>query len=154
MDWGNVLEPRHVLRNLQPAISHGQTYLHGVRKGESLCVVEESMQIAREEVRELTGTPRDDVTDVLVSYDGTWQKRGFSSFSGVVFVIAHVTGKVIGYQILSILDASIGIVRTKLLLSTEHGRRSMNVKLILLGVLQQWSLMEHWHYSRDHLGSN
>ena len=42
---------------------------------------EDSMSRAREEVRRLYGTEGGDVVDVLVSCDGTWQKRGFSFWS-------------------------------------------------------------------------
>jgi hypothetical protein len=36
-----------------------------------------------------------------VSCDGTWQKRGFSSLFGAVFIIAYETGKVIDFTVLS-----------------------------------------------------
>nr|XP_047144770.1 uncharacterized protein LOC124818251 [Hydra vulgaris] len=39
--------------------------------------------------------------DVVVSYDGTWQKRGHSSLNGVVAVIASDSGKCVDYQVLS-----------------------------------------------------
>lgn len=62
---------------------------------------EASMTSAREEVREHHGVESDEVADILVSCDGTWQKRGFSSLFGAVFVIAHETGKVVDYTVLS-----------------------------------------------------
>ena len=43
----------------------------------------------------------DGIADILVNCDGTWQKRGFSSLFGVVFVIAYMTGKVIDYHVMS-----------------------------------------------------
>ena len=39
---------------------------------------------------------------VAVSVDGTWQKRGFSSKNGVVFVIANGTGEIIDAEVLSL----------------------------------------------------
>ena len=60
----------------------------------------ESMKQARHEVRSWYGA-EDDTVDILVSCDGTWQCRGFSSFFGAVFVIAHETGKVIDYIVKS-----------------------------------------------------
>ena len=39
---------------------------------------------------------------VAVSVDGTWQKRGFSSKNGVVFVIAIGTGEIIDAEVLSL----------------------------------------------------
>ena len=41
------------------------------------------------------------MVDILISCDGTWQKRGFSSLFGAVFIIAYETGKVIDYTVLS-----------------------------------------------------
>ena len=43
----------------------------------------------------------DETADILVSCDGTWHQRGFSSLYGAVFIIAHETGKVIDYIVLS-----------------------------------------------------
>ena len=40
-------------------------------------------------------------TDVGVSVDGTWQKRGFSSLDGVVVTISVSSGKVLDCQVLS-----------------------------------------------------
>lgn len=43
----------------------------------------------------------DDVLDVAVTFDGTWAKRGFTSLTGVVFVISVDTGEVLDYPVLS-----------------------------------------------------
>lgn len=40
-------------------------------------------------------------TDITVSCDGTWQKRGFSSLNGVVTIISSDTRKCIDYRIKS-----------------------------------------------------
>ena len=63
--------------------------------------VEESMHRAQKDVRDLYHVFSDQVVDILVSCDGTWQKRGFSSLFGVVFIIAYETGKVLDYAVLS-----------------------------------------------------
>lgn len=42
-----------------------------------------------------------DIIDISVSYDGTWQKRGFSSHNGVAVVIDCLTGLVLDYCVLS-----------------------------------------------------
>ena len=56
----------------------------------------------RVEVRELyQASDGDEICNILVSCDGTWQKRGFSSLFGAVFVIAYETGKVLDYIVLS-----------------------------------------------------
>ena len=41
------------------------------------------------------------VIDVSVSYDGTWQKRGFTSLFGVGICIDVLSGLVIDYDVLS-----------------------------------------------------
>ena len=44
----------------------------------------------------------DEIVNIDASFDGTWQKRGFSSLNGVVvIVIAKDTGKCIDYHVLS-----------------------------------------------------
>ena len=42
----------------------------------------------------------DTVVDAAVSFDGTWAKRGFTSLTGVVFVISVDTGEVLDYHVL------------------------------------------------------
>ena len=77
------------------------TYVKEITRG-SVEVAETSLKQAREEVREISGaTSDDDIVDIVISCDGTWQKRGFSSLFGVVFIIAHLTGKVIDYHVMS-----------------------------------------------------
>ena len=39
--------------------------------------------------------------DAAVSFDGTWAKRGFTSLTGVVFVISVDTGEVLDYHVSS-----------------------------------------------------
>ena len=61
-----------------------------------------SMIKAREEVREhYDAGDTDEVIDIPVSCDGTWQKRGFISLFGAVFAISFDTGKVLDYRVLS-----------------------------------------------------
>ena len=69
---------------------------------EAVSLAESSMMQARQEVREHYGATSDDnVVDILVSCDGTWQKRGFISLFGAVFVISFETGKVLDYTVMS-----------------------------------------------------
>jgi len=42
-----------------------------------------------------------EMCDEVVSCDGTWQKRGFSSLTGVVPVISHRNGKVLDFVVLT-----------------------------------------------------
>ena len=68
---------------------------------------EEEMHLAGQRVRNLISKENeeqlnvDTVVDVEVSFDGTWAKRGFTSLTGVVFVIALDTGEVLDYHVLS-----------------------------------------------------
>ena len=55
-----------------------------------------SMKKAAAEVREQTG-----VSDVAVSYGGTWMRRGFSSMCGAFIAISWDTGKFLDFQVLS-----------------------------------------------------
>ena len=53
-------------------------------------------------ILEETGGPdTGDVVDAAVSFDGTWAKRGFTSLTGVVFVVSVDTGEVLDYHVLS-----------------------------------------------------
>lgn len=67
-------------------------------------VAQSSMKCAAE--KELSETKKQDdlelVDDgIIVSGDGTWMKRGFSSLFGVATLIGHFTGKVIDFEVKS-----------------------------------------------------
>ena len=59
------------------------------------------MTQAQDKVREFYDASSADMLDILVSCDGTWQKRGIFSIFEAVFVIAHKTGKVLDYVVKS-----------------------------------------------------
>lgn len=44
---------------------------------------------------------QDDTRDAVVSFDGTWAKWGFTSLTGVIFIISVDTGEVLDYHVLS-----------------------------------------------------
>ena len=95
-------ETLFVLLHLPPPVSQHAYQQHMKAVAVGACAeVEESMRRAREEVRDLYDALLDQVVDLLVSCDGTWQKRGFSSLFGVVFIIAYETGKVLDYAVSS-----------------------------------------------------
>ena len=54
-------------------------------------VAEENMRSAVEEIKE--NMEENEVHNTIISTDGTWQKRGFSSRNGVVSIISSSTGK-------------------------------------------------------------
>ena len=41
------------------------------------------------------------IGEILVSFDGTWSRRGFSANHGISFLISASTGKVLDYECLS-----------------------------------------------------
>ena len=88
--------------DLPPPISKN-TYTSHTKavEAQSVSQAEASMSQARAEVRELYRATDVDICDILVSCDGTWQRRGFSSLFGAVFIIAYETGKVVDYIVLS-----------------------------------------------------
>lgn len=65
--------------------------------------VNKSLIEARNEVRKCYGDLNDDNTilDITVSYDRSWQKRGFTSKYGIGCCIEVITGLVIDFEILS-----------------------------------------------------
>ena len=60
-----------------------------------------SMNEAVKEIREKKGATDDEVIDIGVSADGSWQRRGFSSNNGVVTAISIETGKVVDIEAMS-----------------------------------------------------
>ena len=67
---------------------------------------EEQMKKAGERLRQhiLNENPsksKDETLEAAVSFDGTWAKRGFTSLTGVVFVISVDTGEILDYHVIS-----------------------------------------------------
>ena len=61
---------------------------------------QDNMISAGNEVRQATGVDNnDEVVNIMISADGTWQRRGFSSLNGVVTIIANNIGKCIDYRV-------------------------------------------------------
>ena len=88
--------PRPVSRTMYTKVAHD------VQKASSR-QAQASMEQARHEVLQHYSleVSEGEVPDILVSCDGTWQKRGFTSLYGACFVIAHETGKVVDYAVMS-----------------------------------------------------
>ena len=64
-------------------------------------VAEETMTDACRELKQSKNEDTSIVTDVDVSCDGSWQKRGYSSKNGVVTIISMDTGKVLDVEPMS-----------------------------------------------------
>ena len=43
----------------------------------------------------------DEIIDTAVSLDGTWQKRGFTSYNGAVVAISIPTGRIVDVEVMS-----------------------------------------------------
>lgn len=54
---------------------------------------------AANEVRQAAGVVNDEIVNTMISADGTWKRRGFSSINGVVTTIANNIGKCIDYRV-------------------------------------------------------
>ena len=64
-------------------------------------VAEAEMEKALKEVRALYDATKGEIVDIAVSCDGTWAKRGFQSFYGMVSAIEVQTGKVVDFEMKS-----------------------------------------------------
>ena len=62
-------------------------------------VMKQAVKEEKEEIKKDNSTSND--TELTVSGDGTWRKRGFTSLFGVAVLIAHFTGKVVDFIVKS-----------------------------------------------------
>ena len=97
-----TIETLFAVLDLPPPVSQHayQQHMKVVATG-AAAEANDSMCRARQEIRDLYDASSEDVIDILVSCNGTWQKRGFLSLFGAVFVIAYETGKVMDFIVLS-----------------------------------------------------
>ena len=66
-----------------------------------LSVKEVATEVMQGAVEEIRGASDDEITDVSISCDGTWQKRGFTSLNGAVIIMSTDTGKVLDVEVMS-----------------------------------------------------
>lgn len=76
-----------------------QRHVAQIHKSSRL-LTEESLIEAAAKVREASGSLPDTVTDISVSYDGTWQKKGHTSRSGMGAIIDVATGLVVDFHVI------------------------------------------------------
>ena len=81
----------------------------------------------------------DDTLDAVVSCDGIWAKRVFTSLTGVVLVISVDNDELLDYHVLSKACQKCAVKKGK---DLRCGHWNMNVTLTLLVARQQWSLKE------------
>ena len=71
----------------------------------------------------------DEVTDVLVSYDGKWQRCKHKSFLSAVFVIAYIKGNVLHYIVKSKNTAGcIGKIKSSTRDERRHAKCDINTE--------------------------
>jgi hypothetical protein len=80
-------------------------------------VAEETMADASKELR--VDKLQEDIVDVGVSVDGSWQKRGFSSNNGVTTAMSIITGKIIDIESMSRLCKGCKQIKKKTLNPVE-----------------------------------
>ncbi|KAL8607716.1 hypothetical protein ACOMHN_039389 [Nucella lapillus] len=96
---------------------HQKTFSRHQKKIQDACetAAAEQLQSVAELVRSVyPSMDSDDVLDITVSYDGTWQKRGFTSHHGIGVAIETQTGLVIDFEVLSNYCHSCSLARTRL----------------------------------------
>ncbi|KAK1874926.1 Protein RAD61 [Dissostichus eleginoides] len=87
---------RHDKRVTVAEIERGLESLHRTREQ-----VRQAYADVDPDVAELLREDAEAVINISVSFDGTWQKRGFTSHYGIGVCIDILTGLVIDYEILS-----------------------------------------------------
>ena len=80
----------------QPITKKNYSQLSSKLKDGAKFIAEASMVVAANEVKAKEGT-----SDIGVSVDGTWQKRGFASLNGVVVAISTSNSKVLDVETMS-----------------------------------------------------
>ena len=79
---------------------------------------------------------------IAVSVDGTWQKRGHCSKTGVVFVMSVDTGEVIDYELKQYFVESVPLINMiiKLLRDIRNGKKAtkLYVTLTMTVLLKKW----------------
>lgn len=90
----NAMDKKTFSRCLNKLYEEKKNYKDGI--------LEASRKIIAERHAELVLTSdKNDILDISVTYDGTWQKRGHTSLYGVGIVIDILTGLVVDFEILS-----------------------------------------------------
>jgi hypothetical protein len=120
----------------------------------------EEMKNSGKELHELMiSNETGDVVDIAVSFDGTWAKRGFTSLTGVVFVISVDTGKVLDYHCLSKACQKCSLKKSKCKDDAQFREWQSNtlhlviVISTLMAAHQPWNVKELLHCGKGPLRS-
>ena len=98
----NCLEKFHIILYLPPPLSRTNYDITANLVLESVKdVTNKPMKAAADEINQLKEKDGDRIANCAVSSDGTWQKRGFSSLTGVYAVIPMDTGKIFDVEPMS-----------------------------------------------------
>ena len=125
-----------VMNMANPIEQRPFTNLLGKISNAAVSVAEESMNNAAAEVREKAESS-DDIVETTCLFDGTWQKRGFSSLIGVVACISAVN-----YKVLEIEDLR------------KHCRGCLEIKKLKLPQEQEDKLLVNHDCTKNHEGSS
>ena len=94
--------------------------------------IREHLVQSRQRVKKELGL-KGEISDVMVSFDGTWQKRGYRSLVGAAFCIEAVTGVILDYHVCSSYCRSCTMSKQKLGVEFEEWRKEH----VALGALQK-----------------
>ena len=117
-------------------------------------VAEQSMKDAAQELRTKVNAGENDVVDIGVSCDGTWQKRGFQSLNGVFAALSIDNGKVLDVEAMNRTCKACVLkepLRRQILMHLLNGVTVIFVVITIREVLEEWKLSEQSVFLRDPL---
>ena len=104
---------------------------------------EESMNKAASNVTK--SSPDDKPTDIVASFDGFWQRRGFASLNGIVSCIERENNKIVDVAVKTKKCKScVFWEKKKTLQNTLIGKTNMFVTLTIRALHQRWRRSVHW----------
>ena len=133
------------MQGLPPPVS-ASNYRNHAKAVDKAAITQASMKRAILEVREHYGVEPEAIADILISCDGTWQKRGFTSLYGAVFIIAYETGKVLDYTFMCKYCKGCMNWEQKDKTSQEYltWRTVISALSTTVEVQGRWNLRAHW----------
>lgn len=91
------LPPSSTARGKYTAITH-----QALQEVSEQSMLEATNVAVQENVEAIEGD--DDKTDLIVAFDGSWQKRGYRSKNGFATVTSVDTGKVLDIEVMTVLQ--------------------------------------------------
>lgn len=99
-EWSGTMNmPNHLSQN---AYTNNHSKLQTASNETFNVIINETRQAIKEAYDQIGVVPdENDILDIAVSYDGSWQRRGYSSHNGMAAVIDLMTGLPIDFEVLS-----------------------------------------------------